>query len=165
MGDSYITTTSTVVLEKKLATSEPYPVCSNHNSLQDRNNEIKGIIMRLSKRSGTNSPTNFQSPIIPCLGIDNVWIRFANEGDHIPRNYGCRIWRHGSGNLSHEPINLKYVVISRSLVNQIHKLLRSGGNYLDQNYIETLARQRGMPIGMIMDCDLNSEPRRLAGEG
>ena len=94
---------------EKPAISEPHSVCSNHNSFHDRNKGIKRIVMRLSKRSGTNSSTNFQSPIIRCLGIDDVWIRFANDGDHIPRKYGCRIWRHGSGNLSHESI--KYVVV------------------------------------------------------
>ena len=47
----------------------------------------------------------------------------------------------------------------------MHKFLRSEGNYLDQNCIKTLARLSGMPTGMIMDCHLNREPRRLAGEG
>ena len=47
----------------------------------------------------------------------------------------------------------------------MHKHLRSEGNYLDQNSIERLARLRGMTMGMIMDCHLNSEPRRLSSEG
>ena len=47
----------------------------------------------------------------------------------------------------------------------MHKLLRSHGNYLDQNNIETLARLRSKPTGVIMDCHLNSEPRWLAREG
>ena len=96
------TTISIFIFKKIPATSKPYPVGSHHNSLQDRNNGIKGIVMRLSNRSGANGPTNFQSLVIRSLWIHNVWIRFTDVGDHILRNCGCRIWRHGSGNLSHE---------------------------------------------------------------
>ena len=110
---------------EKPATSEPDPVRSNHNSPHDRNNGIIGIIVRLSKRSGTNSTTNLQSPIVRCLGIDNVRVRFANESNHILRNDGCRIRRHGSSNLSHE--SMKFYLLSRSNVNQNAKILTQWG--------------------------------------
>ena len=73
----------------------------------------------------SNSPTNLQSPIIQSLGIDNIKVRFANEGDYIPCNYSCRIRCHGSSNLSHE--SMKFDLFSRSIVNQMHKFLHSGG--------------------------------------
>ena len=47
----------------------------------------------------------------------------------------------------------------------MQNLLRGEGNYLNQNCIEILARLGGMPMGMIMDGHLNSEPRRLSSEG
>ena len=57
--------------------------------------------MGLSKRSGTDGPTNLQSRITRCLGIDKVWIVFADVGYSIRGNCGGDILqRGGSGNMS-----------------------------------------------------------------